>query len=80
MVAGRNAVLESLRAGVPATALHVGPRLDPDERIGEAVMLAADAGIPVVEAGRAELDRLTGGRGAPGARAADPAVQVRAPR
>jgi 23S rRNA (guanosine2251-2'-O)-methyltransferase len=61
MVAGRNAVLESLRAGVPATALHVGPRLDPDERIGEAVMLAADAGIPVVEAGRGELDRLTAG-------------------
>jgi 23S rRNA (guanosine2251-2'-O)-methyltransferase len=61
MVAGRNAVLESLRASVPATALHIGPRLDPDERIGEAVMLATDAGIPVVEAGRAELDRLTGG-------------------
>ena len=61
VVAGRNPVLESLRARVPATALHVGPRLDSDERIGEAVMLAADAGIPVVEAGRAELDRLTGG-------------------
>jgi 23S rRNA (guanosine2251-2'-O)-methyltransferase len=61
IVAGRNAVLESLRAAVPATALHVGPRLDADERIGAAVMLAADAGIPVVEAGRAELDRLTGG-------------------
>ncbi len=60
MVAGRNAVLESLRAGVPAVALHVGPRLDADERIGEAVMLATDAGVPVVEAGRAELDRLTG--------------------
>jgi 23S rRNA (guanosine2251-2'-O)-methyltransferase len=60
-VAGRNAVLESLRAAVPATALHVGPRLDADDRIGAAVMLAADAGIPVVEAGRAELDRLTGG-------------------
>jgi 23S rRNA (guanosine2251-2'-O)-methyltransferase len=61
VVAGRNAVLESLRAGVPATALHVGPRLDPDERIGEAVRLASDAGIPVVEAGRGELDRLTAG-------------------
>jgi 23S rRNA (guanosine2251-2'-O)-methyltransferase len=61
LVAGRNSVLESLRAGVPASALHVGPRLDADERIGEAVMLAADAGIPVVEAGRAELDRMTGG-------------------
>ncbi len=61
MVAGRNAVLESLRAAVPAAALHVGPRLDPDERIGEAITLAADARIPVVEAGRAELDRITGG-------------------
>ena len=54
-------MLEALRARVPATALHVGPRLDSDERIGQAVMLAADAGIPVVEAGRAELDRITGG-------------------
>jgi 23S rRNA (guanosine2251-2'-O)-methyltransferase len=61
VVVGRNAVLESLRAGVPATALHVGPRLDADERIGEAVLLATEAGIPVVEAGRAELDRLSGG-------------------
>ncbi len=61
IVAGRNAVLESLRASVPATALHVGPRLDADERISEAIKLAADAGIAVVEAGRAELDRLTGG-------------------
>jgi 23S rRNA (guanosine2251-2'-O)-methyltransferase len=61
LVAGRNPVLEALQAGVPATALHVGPRLDEDERIGQAVMLAADSGIPVVEAGRAELDRITGG-------------------
>jgi 23S rRNA (guanosine2251-2'-O)-methyltransferase len=60
-VAGRNAVLESLRAAVPALALHVGPRLDSDERISEAIKLAADTGVPVVEAGRAELDRLTGG-------------------
>ncbi len=61
LVAGRNAVLEALRARVPATALHVGPRLDADERIGQAVTLAAEAGVPVVEAGRAELDRITGG-------------------
>ncbi len=61
VVAGRNAVLESLRAAVPAIALHVGPRLDADDRISEAIKLAADTGIPVVEAGRAELDRLTGG-------------------
>ena len=61
VVAGRNAVLESLRARVPALALHVGPRLDADDRISEAIKLAADRGVPVVEAGRSELDRLTGG-------------------
>jgi 23S rRNA (guanosine2251-2'-O)-methyltransferase len=46
---------------VPVIALHVGPRLDADQRISEAISLAAGKGIPVVEAGRAELDRLTGG-------------------
>jgi 23S rRNA (guanosine2251-2'-O)-methyltransferase len=61
LVAGRNPVLEALAAGVPATALHVGPRLDDDDRISQAVLLAAERGIPVVEAGRSELDRITGG-------------------
>src|ERR1039457_4958575 len=32
VVAGRNSVLESLRARVPATALYAGPRMDSDER------------------------------------------------
>jgi 23S rRNA (guanosine2251-2'-O)-methyltransferase len=61
VVAGRNSVLESLRARVPATALYALPRLDHDERIREVIGLAADAGIPMIEAGRPELDRLTGG-------------------
>lgn len=61
VVAGRNPVLESLRARVPASALYAGPRLDTDQRVTEAIRLAADAGIPLIEAGRPELDRLTGG-------------------
>jgi 23S rRNA (guanosine2251-2'-O)-methyltransferase len=61
VVAGRNPVLESLRARVPASALYAGPRLDADQRVTDAIRLAADAGIPLIEAGRAELDRLTGG-------------------
>jgi 23S rRNA (guanosine2251-2'-O)-methyltransferase len=61
MVAGRNAVLEALRAAVPATALLAGPRWDTDDRVREAIGLAAAAGVPLIEAGRAELDRLTGG-------------------
>jgi 23S rRNA (guanosine2251-2'-O)-methyltransferase len=60
-VAGRNPVVESLRAGVPATALYVGARVQHDERINEAIKLAADRGVAVLEAGAAELDRLTGG-------------------
>lgn len=61
IVAGRSAVLDALRARVPSLALHVGPRLDSDDRIGEAVKLAADSNVPVVETGRAELDRLVPG-------------------
>jgi 23S rRNA (guanosine2251-2'-O)-methyltransferase len=61
MVAGRNPVVESLRARVPAMALYVTGRAQQDERVAEAVQLAAGAGIAVLEAGMAELDRLTGG-------------------
>lgn len=61
VVAGRNAVLEALRARVPAAALFAGPRWDTDDRVQEAIGLAAGLGIPLIEAGRAELDRLTGG-------------------
>ena len=61
VVAGRNPVVESLRARVPAMALYVSGRVQQDERVAEAVQLAADAGIAVLEAGMPELDRLTGG-------------------
>ncbi len=60
-VAGRNPVVESLRAAVPAAALYVGARVQHDERISEAIKLAADRGVAVLKAGAAELDRLTGG-------------------
>lgn len=61
MVAGRNAVLEALQAHVPGSTLYVAHRTEPDDRIRAAVKLAADAGLPVLESGRAELDRLTEG-------------------
>jgi 23S rRNA (guanosine2251-2'-O)-methyltransferase len=60
MVAGRNSVVESLRAGIPAMALYVTSRAQEDDRVAEAVQLAADTGIAVLESGMAELDRLTG--------------------
>ncbi|HEX8008075.1 MAG TPA: 23S rRNA (guanosine(2251)-2'-O)-methyltransferase RlmB [Trebonia sp.] len=61
MVAGRNSVVESLRARVPAMALYLTGRAQQDERVAEAVRLASGAGIAVLEAGMAELDRLTAG-------------------
>lgn len=61
MVAGRNSVVESLRAGIPAMALYVAGRAQDDDRVAEAVRLAAETGIAVLEAGLPELDRLTGG-------------------
>jgi 23S rRNA (guanosine2251-2'-O)-methyltransferase len=54
-------VVESLRAAVPSVALYVGTRVQHDERISEAIKLAAGRGVAVLEAGPAELDRLTGG-------------------
>jgi 23S rRNA (guanosine2251-2'-O)-methyltransferase len=61
MVAGRNSVVEAMRAAVPAVALYIEHRAPTDEKIREAVQLAAETGVPVREAGHAELARLTGG-------------------
>ncbi|HEX2131656.1 MAG TPA: 23S rRNA (guanosine(2251)-2'-O)-methyltransferase RlmB [Actinophytocola sp.] len=61
LVAGRNPVVECLRADVPATALYVQLGVDADDRVTEAVRLAADRGISVLEVAKPELDRLTGG-------------------
>ncbi|MGD9989832.1 23S rRNA (guanosine(2251)-2'-O)-methyltransferase RlmB [Pseudonocardia sp.] len=60
-VLGRNPVVECLRAGAPATALHVAVGATSDERIKEAVHLAADAGISILEVPRNDLDRMAGG-------------------
>lgn len=61
LLVGRNPVVEALRAHVPATALYLAFGLDVDDRVNELVRTAADRGIPLLEVGRAELDRMTGG-------------------
>lgn len=58
-VAGRNAVLEALRENVPATQLTVMVRMDSDERVGEIMRLATARGLPIAEAPRTDLDRIT---------------------
>ncbi|GAA1338197.1 23S rRNA (guanosine(2251)-2'-O)-methyltransferase RlmB [Arthrobacter roseus] len=59
MVTGRNSVVEALRAGIPAKALHVAVRIDMDDRVRESLKAATERGIPVMETGRPELDRMT---------------------
>ncbi|WP_261574149.1 23S rRNA (guanosine(2251)-2'-O)-methyltransferase RlmB [Frankia gtarii] len=60
LVVGRNAVVEALRAGVPASSLYVAGGLDFDERLADARRLAARAGIAVVDVARPDLDRMCG--------------------
>ncbi|WP_026877623.1 23S rRNA (guanosine(2251)-2'-O)-methyltransferase RlmB [Jiangella gansuensis] len=60
-VAGRNAVVEALRAEVPVKALYVAERVDSDDRIREILKIAAARGLPLLEAPRSELDKVTAG-------------------
>ncbi|WP_328467591.1 23S rRNA (guanosine(2251)-2'-O)-methyltransferase RlmB [Streptomyces sp. NBC_00448] len=61
MVVGRNPVVEALRADIPATAVYVQQYIENDDRVREAVTLATDRGVPLLEAPRPELDRITAG-------------------
>ncbi|MQA97430.1 MAG: 23S rRNA (guanosine(2251)-2'-O)-methyltransferase RlmB [Streptosporangiales bacterium] len=61
LVIGRNPVVEALRAGIPATTLYVAQGTDADERVREAVKVATDAGVSVLETGRHDLDRRAEG-------------------
>ncbi|MEV6318935.1 23S rRNA (guanosine(2251)-2'-O)-methyltransferase RlmB [Streptomyces sp. NPDC051776] len=67
LVVGRNPVLEALREGVPANTLYVQQFIDNDDRVREALKLAADrgahgsGGIALMEAPKPELDRMTNG-------------------
>jgi 23S rRNA (guanosine2251-2'-O)-methyltransferase len=60
LLLGRNPVVEALRAAIPATALYVVTDAGrTDERITEALTLAADRGLPLLEVGKAEFDRMS---------------------
>ena len=60
ILGGRNSVLEALRTGVPATTLYIAARVEFDDRVKEALSLAAKRGIAVLEIMRPEMDRLCG--------------------
>lgn len=77
LVTGRNAVLEALRAGVPALNLRVAAGLDRDERVAEIRAAAEGRELPVTEVSRSQLDRLVGG--GPQAAAAHQGVALQVP-
>lgn len=60
LVAGRNAVVEALRAGVPATELIIARSIDVDDRITESLKLAMAMHLPIREVHRAEVEGLSG--------------------
>jgi 23S rRNA (guanosine2251-2'-O)-methyltransferase len=61
LVYGRNSVVEALEGGVPASALYVQQFIDNDERVREALSLANERGVPLMEAPRMQLDNLAEG-------------------
>jgi 23S rRNA (guanosine2251-2'-O)-methyltransferase len=61
LLVGRNPVVEALRAKIPANALYLALGLETDERVTEAVRIAGNRGIPLLEVTRGELDRRTNG-------------------
>jgi 23S rRNA (guanosine2251-2'-O)-methyltransferase len=58
-VAGRNSVVEALRAKLPLTTVYVAEGAERDGRLREAFRLTAEHGIAVLEVSRNEIDRLT---------------------
>jgi 23S rRNA (guanosine2251-2'-O)-methyltransferase len=78
-IAGRNAVVEALRAGVPVSGVYVAEGTDRDARLREAFKLAADGGISLLEVTKAELDRRTAGAVHQGLAARIPAYEYAHP-
>jgi 23S rRNA (guanosine2251-2'-O)-methyltransferase len=78
-VAGRNSVLEALRAAVPAMRLEVAVGLEADERVTEAMTLAAGAGLALSQVSRKDLDLRTGGASHQGVALLVAPYQYRAP-
>ncbi len=61
VIAGRNSVIEALRAEIPVKTMYLASRIDSDDRVREALTIASQRGLAVLETPRGELDRLTDG-------------------
>jgi 23S rRNA (guanosine2251-2'-O)-methyltransferase len=59
IVAGRNAVLEALRASVPATEILVARGIDIDDRVAESLQIALHLQLSIREVHRAEVEGIS---------------------
>ena len=79
-VAGRNSVVEALRAHMPVSAVYVAEGAERDGRLREAFKFAAEQGISLLEVTRGELDRRTDGAVHQGLVARIPAYEYAHPK
>lgn len=61
VIAGRNAVVEALEAKLPATTLYLAHGIESDDRVKQAVKLAGQGRITMLETSRSDLDKFTDG-------------------
>jgi 23S rRNA (guanosine2251-2'-O)-methyltransferase len=59
LVYGRNPVVEALRAGVPVTAVYLQASVEVDERVREALTIAGENRLPLLEVSRTQLDDMS---------------------
>ena len=78
-VAGRNSVVEVLRAKMPVTAVYLAEGAERDGRLREVFQLTSDQGVAMLEVPRVELDKLTGGAVHQGLAARVPAFEYAHP-
>jgi 23S rRNA (guanosine2251-2'-O)-methyltransferase len=78
-VAGRNSVVEALRAGMPVSTVYVAEGAERDGRLRETFRTASERGIALLEVTRHELDRLTDGAVHQGLAARVPAYEYAHP-
>lgn len=78
-VAGRNSVVEVLRARMPVTAVYVAENAERDGRLREVFQLTSELGVGMLEVPRGELDKLTGGAVHQGLAARVPAYEYAHP-
>jgi 23S rRNA (guanosine2251-2'-O)-methyltransferase len=78
-IAGRNSVVEALRAGLPVSTVYVAEGAERDGRLREVFRIVAERGVSLLEVPRNEMDRLTQGAVHQGLAAKVPAYEYAHP-